>query len=161
VDLGLARSIGVSNFNVQSLWDLTSYARIPPCVNEVEIHPLYNQEGLVRYCLDHHILPLAYSSLARASNTIKKKGTANVLETELIQTLAAKYARLPTQVVLNWAVVGRGYAVIPKSATFDRQRDNLVGVTDFRMDEADYTRITTQLHDGSKICKMTNYDLWA
>ncbi len=42
VDLGLTRSIGVSNFSVQSLWDLTSYCRIPPAVNEVEIHPLYN-----------------------------------------------------------------------------------------------------------------------
>ena len=42
VDLGLAKSIGVSNFNVQTLWDLLSYARIPPAVNEVEIHPLYN-----------------------------------------------------------------------------------------------------------------------
>ena len=42
VDLGLAKSIGVSNFGVQSLWDLTSYARIPPAVNEIEIHPLYN-----------------------------------------------------------------------------------------------------------------------
>lgn len=81
MDKGLSRSIGVSNFTVQSLWDLTSYARIPPAVNEVEIHPLYNQEGLVRYCLDQGILPVAYSSLARASNTTKKKGTANVLET--------------------------------------------------------------------------------
>jgi diketogulonate reductase-like aldo/keto reductase len=42
VDKGLAKSIGVSNFCVQSLWDLLSYCRIPPAVNEVEIHPLYN-----------------------------------------------------------------------------------------------------------------------
>jgi len=96
VDIGLARSIGVSNFSVQSLWDLTSYCRIRPAANEVEIHPLYNQEGLVAYCLAEGILPIAYSSLARASNTLKKKGTANVLETELIQSLAAKYERLPT-----------------------------------------------------------------
>lgn len=81
---GLAHNIGVSNFNVQSLWDLTSYATIPPAVNEVEIHPLYNQEGLVKYCLDQDILPIAYSSLARASNSEKKKGTANVFETALI-----------------------------------------------------------------------------
>ena len=47
VELGLARSIGVSNFNVQSLWDLLTYCKIRPAVNEVEIHPLYNQEGLV------------------------------------------------------------------------------------------------------------------
>ncbi|TNV76708.1 hypothetical protein FGO68_gene6488 [Halteria grandinella] len=165
VDLGLAKSIGVSNFNVQSLWDLQSYARTPPAANEVEIHPLYNQSPLVAYCLSQHILPVAYSSLARASNAAKKKGTANVLETELIQGLARKYSKIETQIVLNWAVVGRGYAVIPKSATFERQRDNLQGVTDFKMEESEYKRITDELHDGSKICKtyewLFNYDLWA
>jgi len=40
VDKGLVKSIGVSNFNVQLIWDMLSYARIPPAVNEVELHPL-------------------------------------------------------------------------------------------------------------------------
>ena len=40
VDKGLVKSIGVSNWNVQSLWDLLGYARIPPSVNQVELHPL-------------------------------------------------------------------------------------------------------------------------
>ena len=40
VDKGLVRSIGVSNFSVQSLWDLLSYAKIPPAVNQIELHPL-------------------------------------------------------------------------------------------------------------------------
>lgn len=43
-----------------------------------------------------------------------------MLETALIQELSRKYARAETQIVLNWAVIGRGYAVIPKSATFER-----------------------------------------
>lgn len=62
-------------------------------------------------------------------------------------------------------MVGRGYAVIPKSGTFERQKDNLQGVTTFKMDDAEYKRITDELHDGSKICKtydwLFNYDLWA
>jgi diketogulonate reductase-like aldo/keto reductase len=66
---------------------------------------------------------------------------------------------------LNWAVIGRGYAVIPKSATFERQKDNIWGVTDFRMDVEEYKKITDDLHDGSKICKtydwIFNYDLFA
>lgn len=103
--------------------------------------------------------------MARASNTVKKKGTANVLETDLIVSLAEKYQRLPTQIVLNWGVIGRGYAIIPKSATFDRQRDNFHGVCDFKMDKIDYDRITDELHDGSKICKtydwLFNYDVYA
>jgi diketogulonate reductase-like aldo/keto reductase len=108
---------------------------------------------------------LAYSSLARASNTAKKKGTSNVLETELIQSLSKKYNRLDTQIVLNWAVIGRGYAVIPKSATLERQASNLHGVTDFRMEEAEYRKITDELNDGSKICRtydwLFNYDIFS
>ncbi len=50
----------------------------------------------MKYCLSEKILPVAYSSLARASNTVKKKGTANVLETDLIKELADRYKRLPT-----------------------------------------------------------------
>ena len=60
VEKGLVRSIGVSNFNVQMLWDMLTYARIPPAVNQVEIHPLNAQEELVRFCHDHKILPTNY-----------------------------------------------------------------------------------------------------
>jgi diketogulonate reductase-like aldo/keto reductase len=40
VDKGLVKSIGVSNFSVQLIWDMLSYARIPPTCNEIELHPM-------------------------------------------------------------------------------------------------------------------------
>lgn len=43
VDKGLVRSIGISNFNVQMMWDLLSYCRIKPAVNQVELHPYCSQ----------------------------------------------------------------------------------------------------------------------
>jgi diketogulonate reductase-like aldo/keto reductase len=52
VDKGLVRNIGVSNFNVQLLWDMISYARIKPTHNEVELHPLNTQEKLVKFMKD-------------------------------------------------------------------------------------------------------------
>jgi len=91
VEKGLAKSIGVSNFGVQSLWDLLSYAKIKPAANEVEIHPLYNQADLVRYMKENDILPIAYSPIARAATTEKKRGTDNVLETEIIKKCVEKY----------------------------------------------------------------------
>ena len=49
VDKGLVKHIGLSNWNVQSIWDLLSYARIKPVANEVELHPLCVQEKLVKF----------------------------------------------------------------------------------------------------------------
>jgi diketogulonate reductase-like aldo/keto reductase len=49
VDSGLVKNIGISNFNVQLVWDMLSYCRIKPAVNEVEIHPLNSQTKLVNY----------------------------------------------------------------------------------------------------------------
>ena len=84
VEKGLTRSIGVSNFGVQTLWDLLSYAKIPPAVNQIELHPLLAQSDLVKYCLANKILPMAYSPLVRAAVTSSKRGTDNVLETEIV-----------------------------------------------------------------------------
>jgi aldehyde reductase len=67
VDKGLVRSIGVSNFNVQSLWDMLSYARIPPVCNEVELHPLCVQPKLIKFMLENKIEPIAYCPIAKGS----------------------------------------------------------------------------------------------
>ena len=50
VDAGLARTIGVSNFNISEVEHLLSKARIPPAVNQVELHPLLSQRKLVGTC---------------------------------------------------------------------------------------------------------------
>ena len=50
VDAGLARDIGVSNFSVQLLFDLCTYARIKPSVNQIEMHPYLSQETMVKFC---------------------------------------------------------------------------------------------------------------
>lgn len=84
VEQGLVRSIGVSNFGVQSLWDLLSYCKVKSAVNEVEIHPLYAQEDLVKYCVSNDIVPVAYCPIARATNTEKKRGTDSVVDTAIV-----------------------------------------------------------------------------
>jgi len=49
VDKGLVKSIGVSNFSVQLLYEMLRYARIKPVINEVELHPLHVQDNLVKF----------------------------------------------------------------------------------------------------------------
>ena len=55
VDKGLVKSIGISNFNVQLTWDMLTYARIPPVVNQVELHPLCPQPKLLKFLKDNNI----------------------------------------------------------------------------------------------------------
>ena len=76
VGKGLTKSIGVSNFNTQLLWDLLSYCKIKPVVNQIEIHPILPQEELVRFLLAKDIIPVAYAPIARPGNTIS--GFANL-----------------------------------------------------------------------------------
>lgn len=88
VDLGLVKSIGVSNFNVQLLWDMLSYSRIKPVVNEVELHPLNAQPKLLNFLLTHDIAPIAYSPLARGADTLK---CPNLLVHPIILEMSDKY----------------------------------------------------------------------
>lgn len=65
VEKGKVKSIGVSNFNVQSLADLVSYAKIRPAVNQFEFHPYLNQKNLLAACKLFQIQVMAYSPLCR------------------------------------------------------------------------------------------------
>ena len=84
VDKGLVRSIGTSNFNVQSLWDMLSYARIPPACNEVELHPLNVQDKLVKFLKSQNIQPIAYCPIARGADTSR---CPNVCEHPIVKEL--------------------------------------------------------------------------
>lgn len=93
---------------------------------------------------------MAYSPIARAATTEKKRGTDNVLETETLQALAVKYSpKTAVQIVLGWAI-NRGYGIIPKSANLERQRQNFQ-VHDIKLTKEEIDSITA-LGRNQKIC---------
>lgn len=116
VDKGLVKSIGISNFNVQMMWDMISYARIMPAVNEVELHPLLVQDKLVKFMKANNIVPIAYCPIARGSDS---SDVPNVIESELVVKLSEKYKKTGAQILLNWGLC-RGHVVIPRSSKFHR-----------------------------------------
>ena len=122
VDKGLAKGIGVSNFNTQLLSDIMCYARHKPICNQVNLNPACAQPDLVRFLLDHQIMPVAYSPLGRLGSKMGPKGD-DLTQKPLIQELAAKYQRPATQILLNWGM-SRGYVVIPKAADLGHMEDN-------------------------------------
>ncbi|MCA9040495.1 MAG: aldo/keto reductase [Planctomycetaceae bacterium] len=134
-EAGLVKEIGVCNFNCSLLRDLLSYAKIPPAVLQVEMHPLLTQEKLLRFCNENDIAVTAFSPLGALSYF--SLGMANpgesLLEQEVINTIAARHDRTPAQIILRWGVQ-RGTAIVPKSTHPERLREN-ISLFDFELTE--------------------------
>lgn len=119
-----ARSIGVSNFstvNLNILLDAPT-TTITPSVNQVELHPLCQQNKLLEYCRAKGIVLAAYCPLVRG-----KELSVNVFEHPVVKEVAIKYGITASQVILSWGV-WRGTPVLPKSANSDRLKLNLATV---------------------------------
>ena len=123
---GLTRHIGVSNFSIQKLQKLISSCKQKPEVNQVEPHPLLQQQALLEYCASEGILITAYSPLGSMDRpqALKVKDAPVVLENPVIRSIAETRGCSPAQVVLAWDVQ-RGISAIPKSVKPSRLLENL------------------------------------
>jgi len=126
---GLARSIGVSNFRIEDLQRLELEADYMPTVNQVELHPRFQQPELRAWHAEHAIATEAWSPLAQGA----------LLSEPAIATIAAHHERTPAQTILRWHLQ-LGNVVIPKSATPERIRENFE-VFDFELSEDDMSAI--------------------
>lgn len=126
---GRIRAIGVSNFQIHHLEDLMTEATVVPAVNQIELHPLLNQQELRDYCSKHKIQVEAWSPL----------GQGHLLEHPLLQEIGAKYGKSPAQVILRWDLQN-GIVTIPKSVTPQRIREN-ADLFDFELTPEDIQQI--------------------
>ena len=128
VEEGLARSIGISNFDIQLISDLLSYARIAPAVLQIEHHPYLTQPRLVDYAQAQGIAITAYCSFGPQSAVAAKLANVSelnsLLDHQLIKKISNDHSKSPSQVLLRWATQ-RGIAVIPKSKNLERMRQNM------------------------------------
>lgn len=123
---GLTRHIGVSNFSARKLQRLLTSARIPPEMNQIELHPYLQQNALLAWCREHRVRVTAYSPLGSVDRPagLKSEGEPVLLADPTIEVLARQHQASPAQVLIAWALQ-RGTAVIPKSVHAERIRENL------------------------------------
>lgn len=143
VNLGLTKSIGVSNFNVQLLLDLISYCSIKPACNQIELHPYLTQEDLVDFCQSNGVAVAAFNPIVRGGYARKKTEIFeeyDIFKNSTILSLSEKYKKSPVQIVLNWHTY-RNICAIPKSSNPARQLENFNSL-DFKMEKEDYQKIT-------------------
>ncbi|XP_022732953.1 non-functional NADPH-dependent codeinone reductase 2-like [Durio zibethinus] len=120
-ELGLTKSIGVSNFSCKKLQTILPTAKIPPVVNQVEMNPLWQQEKLRKFCEEKGIVITAYSPLG-AKGTLW--GTNGVMECDLLNEMAQAKGKSIAQVCLRWAYE-QGVSVLVKSFNEERMKENL------------------------------------
>ena len=135
---GGARSIGVSNFRVEDLERLEQEAERRPTVNQIELHPRFQQAELRAWDAEHGVVTEAWSPLAQG----------DLLEDGTIETVAAHHDRTPAQVILRWHQQVDN-VVIPKSATPERIRENFE-IFDFELSEDDMAALA-RLDAGERI----------
>ncbi|WOH11072.1 hypothetical protein DCAR_0830551 [Daucus carota subsp. sativus] len=119
-DSGKARAIGVSNFTCKKLEDLLQVARVPPAVNQVEIHPGWQQTKLRSFCESKGIHLTGYSPLGSSGSSFVK---TQVLKSPVVNMVAEKLGKSPAQVALCWGLQ-KGNSVLPKSVNETRIKEN-------------------------------------
>lgn len=128
---GRVRSIGVSNFNIEHLQRIVDDSGIVPAINQVELHPRFQQKTLREFHQRHNIATESWSPL----------GQGQLLQDATIVALAQKHGRSPAQVIIRWHL-DSGLVVIPKSVTPARIRENF-NVFDFKLDADDLKKLAT------------------
>jgi alcohol dehydrogenase (NADP+) len=137
---GLAKHIGVSNFNQAKLKELFALPGQRPEMNQVELHPYLPQDQLVAFCKENELLVTAYSPLGSPDSRAEKHAQdPKLLEDGTVMAIAQKHGATPGQVLISWSIA-RGIAVIPKSVNQVRIIENFAAA-EINLDAADMAQL--------------------
>ncbi|WFR95056.1 aldo/keto reductase [Rhizobium tumorigenes] len=136
---GRAKSIGVSNFAAEHLNRIIGETGVTPVLNQIELHPDFQQRAL------HE----THDALGIKTQSWSPLGQGKLLDNAVIGKIAGKYGRTPAQVIIRWHI-DAGLIVIPKSVTPSRIAENFK-VFDFKLDADDLKQIDTLDTPGGRI----------
>ncbi|KAK4436782.1 protein REDOX 2 [Sesamum alatum] len=119
--MGLAKSIGVSNYSCAKLSKLLENATIPPALNQVEMNVAWQQQKLMEFCKERRIHVGAFSSLGAYGSSW---GSNAVMESPIVKDIAAARNKTVAQVALRW-IQEQGATPIVRSFNKERMRQNL------------------------------------
>jgi diketogulonate reductase-like aldo/keto reductase len=124
-DEGKVRAIGVCNFLLRHLESLIPHINIQPMINQIEIHPQYQEKELVTYCQTKGIIIEGYATLQRGE----------VLKISLLDKIAEKYKKTSPQICIRWSYQ-RNILPIVKASSISRMRENM-DIFNFEIDKED------------------------
>lgn len=128
---GKLKAIGVCNFYPNRLADLCETVEVTPAVNQVELHPFFQQENALTLMKEYGVVPEAWGPFA--------EGNHGIFTHPVLTEIGKQYGKTAAQVALRWNVQ-RGVVVIPKSVHKNRMEQN-IDIWDFRLSEKDMAQI--------------------
>lgn len=128
---GKIRAIGVCNFYPARLADLCETVEVKPAVNQVELHPFFQQEDALALMKEYGVIPEAWGPFA--------EGNHGIFTHPVLTKIGDKYGKTAAQTALRWNVQ-RGVVVIPKSVHKDRMEQNM-DIWDFELSGEDMEEI--------------------
>lgn len=128
---GKLRAIGVCNCYPQILTDICETVDVIPAVNQVELHPFFQQENALALMKEYGVQPEAWGPFA--------EGNHGIFTHPVLTKIGEKYGKRAAQVALRWNVQ-RGVIVIPKSVHKERMEQN-IDIWDFQLSDADMAEI--------------------
>ena len=129
---GKVRAIGVCNFDSLRLIDLCMNFETKPAVNQIELHPFFQQVQALDVMKQYNVIPEAWGPLAEAGQ--------GIFTNPVLTKIAQKHNKTVAQVVLRWNIE-RGVIVIPKTVHKNRMQENL-DIWDFQLDREDMDNIS-------------------
>jgi 2,5-diketo-D-gluconate reductase A len=135
---GHARSIGVANFPDENLEMVIDLTFVTPAVNQIELHPLLNQDGMRKANAQHNVVTQSYTPLV----------LGRLMDHQTITSVAGEYGKTPAQVMLRWNLQ-LGNAVVFRSANAEHIAGNL-DVFDFEL-AAEHMDAINALNDGTRV----------
>lgn len=126
VDMGLVKNIGTSNVTIPKMEMILRDARIKPAVNEMELHPCFQQGELFQYCVDHGVQPIGFCPIGSPMRPDRDKAEGDLVDTEqpIVQAIAKAHGVHPAVICVKWAVA-RGQVPIPFSVHHNNYVSNL------------------------------------
>ena len=145
---GKLKAIGVCNCYPHILTDLCETVDVKPMVNQVELHPFFQQENALKVMKEYGVVPEAWGPFA--------EGNHGIFTHPVLKTIGDKYGKTPAQVALRWNVQ-RGVVVIPKSVHKERIEQNM-NIWDFELTAEDMAEIAKLDVGHSEIVDHTSPD---
>jgi len=138
VDMGLTRSIGMSNMTIPKLKEVLPLCRIKPTLIEMELHPGFQQPELFDYCVKNGIQPIGYCPIGSPSRPERDKAVGDVSAIEMpeIVEIAKTHNVHPAIVCIKWAVQ-RGQIPIPFSIVEEKYKSNLLSILEDPLTESE------------------------
>lgn len=136
---GLAKAIGLANFNKEQIERVISQGTVIPSNLQIECHPYFTQKKMIQYCRSKGIAVTAYSPLGSPDRPFAKPDDPKLMENPVIIGIGKKYNKSAAQIMIKFQIQ-RGVVVIPKSTIEKEIREN-IQIFDFEISPEDMTAI--------------------